>query len=1050
MISKLGLLIASLLLAQVAPLLAQSTLAIVEEHGSRSQRINVVFLSEGYTSSDMTKYGSDVQSAVAYLFDREPWVRYRSYCNVYRIEIASNESGTDNGDDHSGLRDTYFSTGFYNPGIPQSIVIGTAGSTRAYALLNKHVPEYDIAVVLVNDSKYGGSGGALAVVSTNSHSAEILEHELGHSFAKLTDEYDAEYPGYPNIEYPNATTKTVRSQIRWNVWIDPMTDLPTAEGDFLFGGPFNQAIGLYEGANYHTTGWYRPHDNKLMRSLGQEPGSVTREAIVLNYYGRVAMIEAATPTATTLTYTTPTPVSFALTIKSPSSGPALSTQWLIDNVAQSETSSTFTLSTKAIGNGTHTVKAVVRDTTDWVRRDPTGLMVEEKSWTLKLSNQTDPPLITNALPASRVLPIGFGIQLDATATGPGPITYQWLKNGVPLSPAVTTPTLTIGTVTIPSAGAYTVKVSNPGHTVPQSCNLVVVDTYQTTPLTVVAQGHTATLAFNASTNLPPVTWTFAGSTLANGAHYANATTKALQIKSVTTADTGAYYFASGDFAATTALYLRVVTGKPDYTGQTVTLPTGMIGGSYSASVAWPTDSLLSPNTFSALGLPKGLSLNAKTGAIGGTPTVASKDQGQGDEVTFTVGNEFGKVTLKVRMLIKPLPPGVEGSFSGPVYLYSQLGNTTGGLMNVTITSTGFYTGSAVIGSETLPFSGSVTTSGPAATSAMGSLLLKPKHLSSALYITLGVTDYGDSDPATASLTGTDTAGSAQPSTDFVLWRNKWVPPEAADPFAGYHTFYLPVSPNANAPKGYSFGSVSIDTNGKTIASGKLADGSAFTTSSLLSPEGTAFVYQTLYTTATKGSFIALLDLDVGATVAFSGNSFTNWFRPADPSATARAFKSGFGPETMKPVGGRYSPPPKTAIPMGLNPGIGIPLTNASLTFQQLLGDDPLSVNPNVTLNLKAGSSVTVNAPNPKATTFSINPPDGRFQGGYTTVDADPRGAPHPAIKRIVSYQGIIVPVPGGLQGFGQHLRYALPKADGSTTTLTSPLQSGTVNLGPTP
>ena len=1045
MISKLGLFIAALLLAQVAPLLAQSTLAVVAEHGTRSQRINMVFLSEGYTSSDMTKYATDVQSVVTYLFGREPWVRYRSYCNVYRIEIASNESGTDNGDDHSGLRDTYFSTGFYNPGIPQSIVIGTTGSTRAYALLNKHVPEYDIVVVMVNDSKYGGSGGPLAVVTTDFRSAQILEHELGHSFAKLTDEYDAEYPGYPNIEYPNATAKTVRSQIRWNVWIDPTTDLPTAEGDFLFGGPFNQAIGLYEGANYHTTGWYRPHDNKLMRSLAQEPGSVTREAIVLNYYSRVTMIEGATPTATTLTYTTPTPLTFNLTTKVPSSGPALSTQWLIDNIAQSETSSTLTLSTKSIGNGTHTVKAIVRDTTDWVRRDPTGLMVEEKSWTLKLSNQTDPPVITNALPASRVLSIGSGFQLDATATGPGPITYLWLKNNVPFSPAITAPTLTIATLAIPHAGTYTVKVTNPGHTLTQNCNLAVVDPYHTIPLTVVAQGHTATLSFNASANLPPVTWSFKSSPLANGIHYANATTRALQIKNVTTTDTGPYYFSSGDFTTVNPLNLRVVTGKPDYTSQTVTLKAGIIGGSYSDSVAWPTDTLLSPNTFSALGLPKGLILNATNGAISGTPTVASKDQVQGDEVTFTVGNEFGKVTLKVRLLIKPLPPGVEGSFSGPIYLYSQLGSNTGGMMNVTITSTGAYTGSAVIGTETLPFSGSVFTSGPTATSAIGGIVLKPKHLSSALFITFQITDYGDADPATASLVGYDSIG-----TDFVLWRNKWVPPEAADSFAGYHTFYFPVSTNANAPKGYGFGSVAIDSNGKTTVVGKVADGSVFTTSSLLSPEGTAFVYQTLYATPTKGSFIALLDLDVGATVTFGGNSVTNWFRPADTSLTARAFNTGFGPETMKPVGGRYEPPAKTAIPMGLNPGTGMPPANAQLAFQSLIGDDPVSVNPNVTLNLKVGSTVTVNTPNPKATTFTITPTDGRFQGSYTTVDADPRGAPHPAIKRVVPYQGIIVPVPTGLQGFGQHLRYALPKADGSTTTLTSPLGSGTVNLQQTP
>jgi hypothetical protein len=67
-----------------------STLAVIEENGARSMRLNVVFISEGYTSTEMGTFASDVQSAVNFLFTKEPWVRYRSYCNIYRIEIASN------------------------------------------------------------------------------------------------------------------------------------------------------------------------------------------------------------------------------------------------------------------------------------------------------------------------------------------------------------------------------------------------------------------------------------------------------------------------------------------------------------------------------------------------------------------------------------------------------------------------------------------------------------------------------------------------------------------------------------------------------------------------------------------------------------------------------------------------------------------------------------------------------------------------------------------------------------------------------------------------
>ena len=104
--SRLRSLCALWLLLSPAVLQAQtSTLVAVEENGSRGSSLNLVFLSEGYTSAQMGTFAANVQTAVNFLFSKEPWNRYRSYCNVYRIEIASNQSGTDNGA-AGGARDT--------------------------------------------------------------------------------------------------------------------------------------------------------------------------------------------------------------------------------------------------------------------------------------------------------------------------------------------------------------------------------------------------------------------------------------------------------------------------------------------------------------------------------------------------------------------------------------------------------------------------------------------------------------------------------------------------------------------------------------------------------------------------------------------------------------------------------------------------------------------------------------------------------------------------------------------------------------------------------
>ena len=270
-----------------------STLHVVEQNGTRGTRINLVFLSEGYTSAEMGKFETDVANTVSFLFTKEPWVRYRSYCNIYRIQIASNQSGTDStytprGNAPKVYRDTYFQSGFVTDYIDRLNTISSTGAARVYKLLNKHVPEYDIPMVLVNSNTYGGSGGPIAVATTEASSAAIMEHELGHSFVRLTDEYDTSTPGYPATEFPNATAKTRRSDIRWKIWIDQDTPLPTPENNFNF----SDKVGLFEGANYRDKNWYRPHDDALMRSLFRPPGSVTREAFVLKYYSKISPIDS--------------------------------------------------------------------------------------------------------------------------------------------------------------------------------------------------------------------------------------------------------------------------------------------------------------------------------------------------------------------------------------------------------------------------------------------------------------------------------------------------------------------------------------------------------------------------------------------------------------------------------------------------------------------------------------------------------------------------------------------------------------------------------------
>lgn len=450
------------------------TLFTVQNNGPRSERINIVFLSEGYTTADMPNFATHVNTAMNFLFTKEPWAQYRSYCNVYRIEIASNESGCDNGNTSgaSGTRDTYFNAGFNTPSVSQLLTLGSGGSTKVYDLLNTNVPEYDVPVVIVNDTKYGGAGGSISIASVNSSSAAVFEHEIGHSFANLADEYDTEYLIYTPAERSNNTAQTVRELIKWNHWIEASTAIPTAEITAN-----NDVAGLFEGSMYRTSGWYRPHNNSLMKNLNRPCGQINREQFVLKFYNLVSTYDGFSPSTTSSSVSAPSTLNFSVTPKVPASGPALQIAWKIDGVTQSgQTGATFATLSELLGNGTHTVSATLSDPTTFVRLDPSNVLKDTLTWSVTLSGQIPATLAnwrstygsdTTVLTADRMpnlVKYALGLAADTTAN----------PNQLPAgSIASNYLTLTVPRRTRRTDTTYTVEVSSdltnwnsgPGHTI---------------------------------------------------------------------------------------------------------------------------------------------------------------------------------------------------------------------------------------------------------------------------------------------------------------------------------------------------------------------------------------------------------------------------------------------------------------------------------------------------------------------------------------------------------------------------------------------------------
>ena len=281
------------------------------------------------------------------------------------------------------------------------------------------MPEHDLVLLLVNDPVYGGSGGVLLVSSLHIDSAEIVRHESGHTFGSLADEYTNAAPGFVAIEKPNATTQTNRAVTRWGAWIDAATPIPTPQSP-----PYALAVGLFEGAEYQTTGWYRPKLDCKMNHLYTDFCEVCAEQLVKSAYQLIDPIDSFSPSSTNLVVTSPQPVVFSLAPLLPSTH-NLALQWFEDGTAvPGATYSTFSFQPQLLPNGSHLLRAQVRDTTSLVRIDPANLLSNSIAWTINVSlsqmTLVSPGMLPNGsfvFTVTGTAPRGFVIQASTNLLG---------------------------------------------------------------------------------------------------------------------------------------------------------------------------------------------------------------------------------------------------------------------------------------------------------------------------------------------------------------------------------------------------------------------------------------------------------------------------------------------------------------------------------------------------------------------------------------------------------------------------------------------------------
>lgn len=352
------------------------------ENGSQGARIDLVVLGDGYTEAEKDKFYQDAQKAVEGMLASETYSAYAPVFNAYAVFTASAQSGAD--DPSAGvLVDTAFDATYDTSGIDYLLAINYG---KALQELNTRFPEKDVALCLVNATAYGGSGGAVAVVSLDSNSLEVVRHELGHTLAGLADEYTAPYPGYPDGDpEPNVASAEHLDPVKWDMWLTPGVPIPTP--DSASNGP-HDPIGAFEGARYKATGVFRPASNCLMRELNVTFCPVCAEAMVKSFSELSLLIDSPVP-ASPAVIPAQGPTPFTATI--PALGD-LAFTWAVDGQMVGNTDPSFPLDPSALGlaDGPHKVALTVYDGSPLVRSDPDGVMTETFTWDIAVDSTLPP------------------------------------------------------------------------------------------------------------------------------------------------------------------------------------------------------------------------------------------------------------------------------------------------------------------------------------------------------------------------------------------------------------------------------------------------------------------------------------------------------------------------------------------------------------------------------------------------------------------------------------------------------------------------------------
>jgi hypothetical protein len=259
--------------------------AVTTLHESKTdlaRSVDVVVVPDGYSPLEMDKMRADAARLSRLLLASTPFDRHADRLSVRLVEAVGRGSGPD--EPRKGwFQPTAVGTTFDTFRSPRYLTTADMRTLKRIAALSP----YDTIVVVVNTNRYGGGGipGWYSIYPSDSEYDEyVFQHEFGHGFAGLGDEYytsptsydeDAFYAAGVEPWEPNLTIETARAKIKWGAFIPAEVPVPTPDDP-----KYDGVVGLFEGGGYKAKGIFRPTRNSKMFHKGEVGFGPVNEAAI--------------------------------------------------------------------------------------------------------------------------------------------------------------------------------------------------------------------------------------------------------------------------------------------------------------------------------------------------------------------------------------------------------------------------------------------------------------------------------------------------------------------------------------------------------------------------------------------------------------------------------------------------------------------------------------------------------------------------------------------------------------------------------------------------